>query len=244
MWSICQHATCKANQRLIPPLPLACSLAPPNTYSRQVIELRAVVQRVDEGPAVRVHPRAFAVRRVSGLRAYLSGRDSSFGSIGTGGIVTTTGVFPPVSHEDRFSPRFTVNTGAADSSGSGNSNSSGSSSGIATGLQKSGDSGVGMGSWFGTAASPAAAQAATPPLALYDYAAVDFFIEVAGCPTEMSFLRMEACVDVAISGAAAAGEGAAAAAVAGGDDPPLLQALSVGLVEASPLPPSTLGSTR
>lgn len=214
----------------------ASDIAPfvPKIYPRQVIELRAVVQRVDEGPAVCLHPRAFVVRRVSGLRAYLNGSDSSLGSTGTGGIITTTGVFPPVSQgEDRFSPRFTVNTGVADSS----------SSSIATGLQKSGDSAAGMGSWLGTPASPAVAHAATPPLALYDYATVDFFIEAAGCPTERSFLGLEACVDVAVSGAAAVGRAAAAAAagVAGDGDAPLLQTLSVGLTEASPPSPSTSG---
>lgn len=195
-----------------------------------------MVQRVEEGPAVHVHPSAFAVRRVSGLRAYLSGSDNRFGSTGTGGIITTTGMFPPVSQgEDRFSPKFTVNTGVTDSRGNC------SSSDIATGLKKNGDSGAGVGSWFGKAASPAAAQAATPPLALYDYAAVDFFIEAAGCPTERSFLGLETCVDVAVSGATPAGGVVAATAVAGGSDATLLQTLSVGLTEASPPTPLNFG---
>ena len=178
------------------------------------------MQRVEEGQAVRVHPRAFVVRQVSGLRAYLSGSGGS-GSAGGGGIITTTGVFPPVSQgEDRFSPRFVVNAGAADADCN---NSCCSNNG----------SGAGMGSWLGTAAEPAA-QAATPPLALYEYAAVDFFIEAAGCPTEADFLRLEACVDVAVSGAPRA--------AGGGRDAPQVQTLSVGLTEGTPPPASASSS--
>lgn len=202
--------------------------ATPDPSPGQVIELRAVVQRVEEGQAVRVHPRAFVVRQVSGLRAYLSGSGGS-GSA-TGSIITTTGVFPPVSQgEDRFSPRFVVNTGAA-------ADCSSSCCSSAPGLPMHG----GMGSWLGTAAGPEpAAQAATPPLALYEYAAVDFFIEAAGCPTEADFLRREACVDVAVSGAAAGG--AAPRAAGGASDTPQLQKLSVGLTEGTPPPPSVFG---
>lgn len=173
-----------------------------------------MVQRVEEGPAVRVHPRAISVRQVSGLRAFLGGGSSRAGP--AGGIITTTGVFPPVSQgEDRFSPRFTVNTGVADSGGAGSS---------LAGVMANGGGGDFMGSWLGTAASPAA-QAATPPLALYEYATVDFFIEAAGCPTEADFLRLEACVDVAVSGVASGGAAA----------------LSVGLTEVNPPPPVAFG---
>ena len=172
-----------------------------------------MVQRVEEGPAVRVHPRAISVRQVSGLRAYLGGGSSTSGP--AGGIITTTGVFPPVSQgEDRFSPRCAVNTGVADGSGGGGGGGSSNTPGVLTN-----DVGDFMGSWMGTAASPAA-QAATPPLALYEYATVDFFIEAAGCPTEAAFLRLEACVDVAVSGVAAGGAAT----------------LSVGLTEVTPPP--------
>jgi len=193
---------------------LSCGAQPPPP-GLQVIELRAVVQRVEEGPAVRVHPRAISVRQVAGLRAFLGGRSSGAGP--AGGIITTTGVFPPVSQgEDRFSPRFTVNKGVADTSGGGGS-------GMA-GVMANGGGGDLMGSWLGTAASPAA-QSATPPLALYEYATVDFFIEAAGCPTEADFLRLEACVDVAVSGVASGGAAA----------------LSVGLTEVNPPPPVAFG---
>lgn len=207
----------------------------------QVIELRAVVQRVEEGQAVRVHPRAFVVRQVSGLRAYLSSSGGSGGSgSATGSIITTTGVFPPVSQgEDRFSPRFVVNTGvaAADCSSSSSCCSNGGDGSSAPGLPMHG----GMGSWLGTAAGPEpTAQAATPPLALYEYAAVDFFIEAAGCPTEADFLNREACVDVAVSGAAVGGA-APRAAGGGGDAHPQLQKLSVGLTDLTPPSPSVFG---
>eukprot|EP00903_Cladosiphon_okamuranus_P008415 g8091.t1 len=201
----------------------------------EVIELRAVVQRVEEGQAVRVHPRAFVVRQVSGLRAYISGDGRGSGSTAGGGIIATTGVFPPVSQgEDRFSPRFVVNTGAPDAESSSSSccNNGNGAPGLTT--HGVGGGGVGMGSWLGTAAEPAA-KAATPPLALYEYAAVDFFIEAAGCPTEADFLRLEACVDVAVSGAAARG---APRAVGGGGDAPQVQKLSVGLTEGTPPPAS------
>lgn len=187
---------------------------------------------MEEGQAVRVHPRAFAVRQVSGMRAYLRG-SGSCGSTGAGGIVTTTGVFPPVSRgEDMFSPRFVVNTGAGVSGGGGNSSNSATGSSLS-----GGGGGAGTGSWLGTVAQPAA-QVATPPLALYEYAAVDFFIEAAGCPTEADFLRREACVDVAVSGAAAGG---APQAGRGGGDAPRLQVLSVGLTEVNSPPPAAFG---
>ncbi|CBN77748.1 hypothetical protein Esi_0062_0123 [Ectocarpus siliculosus] len=195
----------------------------------EVIELRAVVQRVEEGPAVRVHPHAFKVRRVSGLRALLNDHSGGGGggsrSSGAAIVTTTTGFFPPVSQgEDRFSPKFTINRGAAESS-----SSSSSAAGL---LMNGGGGGRGAGagvrsSWSGTAAATASPAAeATPPLALYEYAAVDFFIEAAGCPTEADFLRLEACVDVAVSGATASAAGATP--VVGSVCVPLL---SVGLTE-------------
>lgn len=196
----------------------------------QVIELRAVVQRVEEGPAVRVHPHAFKVRRVSGLRALLN--DHSGGgsrSSGAAIVTTTTGFFPPVSQgEDRFSPKFTINRGAAEST------TSSSAVGL---LMNGGGGGAGAGvrsSWSGTAAAAASPAAeATPPLALYEYAAVDFFIEAAGCPTEADFLRLEACVDVAVSGAAASATGATP--IVGSVGVPLL---SLGLTERNPPRPA------
>ncbi|CAM9379416.1 unnamed protein product [Scytosiphon promiscuus] len=184
----------------------------------EVIELRAVVQRVDEGPAIRVHPCAFAVRQVSGMRAYLRNGGGGGGTSG-GPMITTTGIFPPVSQgEDRFAPRFTVNTGGPDST---------STSAAGTGPP-----------WREPVTLPAG-DAGTPPLALFEYATVDFFIEAAGCPTEADFLRLEACVDVAVSQAATPGAAAAAPAVGGArsETPPRLHALSVGLTEANP-PPS------
>lgn len=211
-----------------------------NSSPGQVIELRAVVQRVEEGQAVRVHPRAFVVRQVSGLRAHLSGAGAGrSGSNAAGGIITTTGVFPPVSlGEDRFSPRFVVNSRAANSSSSSCCNNNGGNN-SATGRPMNGGGGAGMGSsWLGTAAEPAT-QAATPPLALYEYAAVDFFVEAAGCPTEADFLRLEACVDVAVSGAAAGG--ALQAAWGGGDASSQVQKLSVGLTEVTTSPQSVFG---
>lgn len=172
---------------------------------------------MDEGTAVRVHPRAFAVRQVSGMRAYLRNGGASGGHSSGGAMITTTGVFPPVSQgEDRFAPRFTVNTGSPD--------------------KKSSSTAVDMGApWRGAAAMPAS-EAGTPPLALFEYATVDFFVEAAGCPTEADFLRLEACVDVAVSRAVTP---QAAGAVGGvcGDMTPRLHALSVGLIEANP-PPS------
>ncbi|CAM9234815.1 unnamed protein product [Ectocarpus sp. 4 AP-2014] len=193
----------------------------------EVIELRAVVQRVEEGPAVRVHPHAFKVRRVSGLRALLNDQSDGGGSRSSDAaiVTTTTGFFPPVSQgEDRFSPKFTVNRGAAESS------SSSSAAGL---LMNGGGAGAGAGagvrsSWSGTAAAAASPAAeVTPLLALYEYASVDFFIEAAGCPTEADFLRLEACVDVAVSGAAAA-SAAGATPIVGSVGVPLL---SVGLTE-------------
>lgn len=180
---------------------------------------------MEEGQAVRVHPHAFVVRQVNGLRAYLSGSGRGSGSTAAGGIITTTGVFPPVSQgEDRFSPRFVVNTGAADADCSSSCCNDNNGNG----------GGAGIGSWLGTAAE-SAAKAATPPLALYEYAAVDFFIEAAGCPTEANFLRLEVCVDVAVSGPAARG---APRAKGGGDDAPQVQKISVGLTEGTPPPAS------
>ncbi|CAB1104112.1 unnamed protein product [Ectocarpus sp. CCAP 1310/34] len=209
----------------------------------EVIELRAVVQRVEEGPAVRVHPHAFKVRRVSGLRALLKDHSDGGGGGGGGGggsrssgaaiVTTTTGFFPPVSQgKDRFSPKFTINRGAVESS------SSSSSSNSAAGLLTNGGgvvAGAGVrSSWSGTAAAAASLAAeATPPLALYEYAVVDFFIEAAGCPTEADFLRLEACVDVAVSGAAASAAGATP--IVGSVGVPLL---SVGLTERNPLRPA------
>lgn len=199
--------------------PLPCLLF---LLAGQVIELRAVVQRVDEGPSVRVHPRAFAVRQVSGMRAYL--RNGGSGRSSGGAMITTTGVFPPVSQgEDRFAPRLTINTGSPD-------NGSSASTAAAMG-----------GSWRGGATpSTPACESGTPSLALFEFASVDFFIEAAGCPTEADFLRLEACVDVAVSHAVTP------AAVVGGarsdTTTPRLHALSVGLTEANP-PPSPRASS-
>ena len=47
----------------------------------------------------------------------------------------------------------------------------------------------------------AAAAAAMPPLALNEFASVDFFIETPGCHTEADFLRPEVCVDIRFSAA-------------------------------------------
>ncbi|CAM9714480.1 unnamed protein product [Laminaria digitata] len=205
----------------------------------EVIELRAVVQRVEEGPAARLHPCGFTVRRVRGLRACLlanahgghGGHSGYSGYSGGGGggsclgpytsAITTTAVFPSLPFVDeRFWPRFTVNTGAAAGGGGG---SDGGSSGVGGGM----GTGLGSGPWEVCSRSAMAPAAATPPLALNEFASVDFFIEAPGCHTEDDFLRLEACVDIKFSDARArSAEGVRALTVAltGGQ-----QAAAIGL---------------
>lgn len=150
---------------------------------QQVIELRVVVQRVDEGPTLRVYPKAITARQVTGFRAQLSasdiGRPSSTG-------ITTTGVFPSFSDgEARFAPKLVVHT----RNGRG-----------AEGVSEAkGGNGHRVSSPAATASAAMAAATAAPSLGLYEYATVDFFIEAAGCPTESAFLDREACVDVRVS---------------------------------------------
>ena len=197
-------------------------------HARQVIGLRAVVQRVEEGPAARLHPGGFTVRRVKGLRACLlanahggAGRYSGGGG-GGGGLgpyssaVTTTAVFPSLPLVDeRAWPRCTVNKGGA--AGGGGGTGSGSGGAVAPPPHHDG-TGTGLGSrpWQVCSRSPlAAAVTPSPPLALNEFASVDFFIETPGCHTEADFLRLEACVDVRFSGARArSAEGVRALTVA------------------------------
>lgn len=135
------------------------------------------MQRVDEGPAVRVHPCAFTVRKVTGSLSPLSGGVKS-------AAMTTAEVFPSLPQtEQRFLPRITVSTGAPGEM-----------------VQRlAGERGSGM--------TPMVAPAAInhSPLTLYEYATVDFFIEAPGCPTETDFLRLDTCVDVPVSGVGGAG---------------------------------------
>ena len=65
-----------------------------------------------------------------------------------------------------------------------------------------GDMGTGLGSepWDVCSRSLMAASA-TPPLALHEFASVDFFIESPGCHTEADFLRLETCADITFSDA-------------------------------------------
>ena len=185
----------------------------------QVIELRAVVQRVEEGPAARLHPCGFTVRRVRGLRASLraiahgghggrnglSGYNGYSGSGGGGGsypsAITTAGVFPslPLSDE-RFWPSFSVNTGVGGGGGGTSGGGGGGGGGVAPPRHGSLVTGLGPGPWEMSSQSAAAA---TPPLALDEFASVDFFIETPGCHTEADFLRLEACVDIKFSDARA-----------------------------------------
>lgn len=183
------------------------------------------MQRVEEGPATRLHPGGFTVRRVRGLRACLlanahggpSGYSGGGGGAGLGpysSAVTTTAVFPSLPLvDDRAWPRCTVNTGAAAAVGGGGGNgggggsSGGSGSGGAGGVVVAppphhGGMGTGLGSgpWEVRSRS-VMATAATPPLALSEFASVDFFIETPGCHTEADFLRLEACVDIRFSDA-------------------------------------------
>lgn len=138
-----------------------------------------MVQRVDEGPAVTVDPCGFRVRQVArGL-----GSTASATTITTTTATTTTGILPCLPPGDqRFSPTLTFNGGAA-------------------------AGGVGPASAFhlqrhkgGGGAATAAAPFPATPLALYEYAAVDFFVMAAGCPTEVDFLRLETCVDIRVGG--------------------------------------------
>lgn len=77
--------------------------------------------------------------------------------------------------------------------------------------------GSGSGPWQICSRSAMAATAATPPppLALNEFASVDFFIETPGCHTEADFLRLETCVDIRFSDARArSAEGVRALTVA------------------------------
>lgn len=158
-----------------------------------------MIQRVDEGPAIAVHPRAFRVRRIN------NSTDKSFnnhGATGGGGgassssfstaaaNATTAGVFPSMSDgEGRFSPTMAINMSIADGVTDHQA-----SAGCTTTAATCAARGWGVGATGGVARTRGKAM-----LALYQYATVDFFIETAGCPTERDFLRLPTCVDVGIS---------------------------------------------
>lgn len=143
-----------------------------------------MIQRVDEGPAVAVYPNGFSVRQV-----VKSLRSTASTTATVSSTTTMAGILPRLPPDDeRFSPRLTLNNGA----GVG---SVGPASAFSH-LQLFNGGRAGEAAVASTAAVPFPAT----PLALYEYAAVDFFVEAAGCPTEADFLRLEACVDVKVGG--------------------------------------------
>ena len=136
------------------------------------------MQRVGEGPAVKVHPRGITVFRVQGPRASLSAGASSVP------LSITKVVLPSLpADEERFWPRMKINSGvdrptiSAVLTGSGSSNSR----------------------LKGGSVTDAGGFPATRPICLFEYTTVDFFIEAPGYPSEADFLRLEACVDVTVS---------------------------------------------
>lgn len=139
------------------------------------------MQRVDEGPAVHVHPRAFTVREIQCLHSSLAGGSSST-------AMTTAREFPPLPQsEERFLPSIALNSGGSSR----------------VPVQQN----TAIGTSWGCAKPSSATAATTTSLALYEYATVDFFIEAAGCPTEADFLRRETCVDVRVWGVGGVSEG-------------------------------------
>lgn len=143
-----------------------------------------MIQRVDEGPAIAVHPRAFRVRRINTNKGFGNhvttgggGGSASGSSFSNTANATTAEVFPSISDRDgRFAPTVAINTGLAD------------------GASDQASAGCGMG-----AAGGVGRQREVTMVALHEYATVDFFIKTAGCPTERDFLRLPTCVDVGVS---------------------------------------------
>lgn len=178
-----------------------------------------MVQRVDEGPSILLDPDGFRVRRVGNFNVCTPSLDRT----GSQGSAVVGSVFPSLSKsEERFAPRVMVNTGkpsrSVDHVNAGTMLHPCMSSmrmhmkGYAhRQSQNLYPTDFRAGGWRSTSAGPPLQR-----LALFDYAAVDFFIETPCCPTERDFLQLATSVDVQVSTAqGGAGHGGMGTALAG-----------------------------
>lgn len=155
-----------------------------------------MVQLVDEGPEIALHPDGFCVRRIGSYNTCAASLDPTRPV----GYPMVGSVFPTLSgSEERFAPRVSVNSGRVSRKRPVLSPSRAAHH--AALLQRHshlylGGEFVPMGptGWDGVAGCAPAV-----PLRLFEYATVDFFIETACCPTEVDFLRLATCVDVQVS---------------------------------------------
>lgn len=163
----------------------------------QVIELRAVVQQIDEDFSTSVYPHSFRVRRI-GTYSASSGNLNPSRAVAAAAMGST---FPSLCNgEERFATRVTINQGATPLRMGPGVIGGGALEDLLTSPRRH-DHELGNCN-YGTNAQgwkPSLGGGVVRPLGLYEYATVDFYTETARCPTERDFLRLATCVDVQVS---------------------------------------------